>query len=117
MLARRIPLKPKPRYEVRFHPAFLDELADREDAEALLEEIAHDLSIPELRRGAITKVRESHGIALYRYKPRSDRATRILFSPHEQFRDVVMAIPRSSDYRASDLEAAIRRVAQRRRDP
>ena len=67
-VARRISLNPQPKYDVRFHPVFVDELADHPDAEALLEEIDHDLSISEkdLRKEAITKVREDHGVALFR---------------------------------------------------
>lgn len=113
MLAgRSIKLDPAPVYDVRFHPAFIDELADHPKADSLLDEIGHDLSIAEnhLRKGAITKIREQHGVALYRYKPSTDREIRILYAPQGRRRDVVMSIPRSSDYRKASLETAIRRV-------
>ncbi|MDQ1446965.1 MAG: hypothetical protein QOI20_3429 [Acidimicrobiaceae bacterium] len=112
MLARRIPLAPPPAYEVRFHAAFIDEIAAHPHAEALLEEIAHDLAISEkhLRRGAVTKVASKHGVDLWRFKPNTDHAIRILYSPQGNVREVVMAIPRSTDYRASDLDAAIGRI-------
>ncbi len=114
LTSRSINLDPDPVNEVRFHSAFVDEMDDHPLAEALLDEIQHDLAISplHLRRDAITKVKEKHGVSLYRYKPTTGRAIRILYAPHGNRRDVVMAIPRSSNYRKADLEAAIRRAAE-----
>lgn len=116
MLARTIRLKPGRLYTVIFHDSFLAEIATHPKGDELLVEIDRDLSISErdLRRNAITKVHEAHGVALYRYKPTTDRDIRILYSPRGRRRDVVMAIPRSTDYRRSDLDAAVRRALGRK---
>lgn len=112
MFARMIPLKRERIYTVLFDDGFLQEIARHPRADEILEELDRDLSISErhLPRDTVKKVYSKHGIDIWRHKGGADKDLRTLFSAHDRERLVVVAIPRKTDHRTSDLEAAARRV-------
>lgn len=112
MLARIIPLKPERIYNVIFEDTFNADVADHPRADDLIDETDSDLGILEryLPREKITKVHSDKGIDIWRYKPGTDKALRVLYWPDGKDRHVLMTIPRSTDYRRTDLDTAVHRA-------
>lgn len=95
---------------MRYAPEALPEFADRDDAEALMDEIEAVLSVdpfvPPGHRSEKVKGEEP----LRRYRPHADNDSRVFYAVEGREVWVLGVHPRKTAYRASNLRAAAVRL-------
>lgn len=114
MGARRRPLDPPRRFKVRFHPKFLDEVADAPYADRLLVELDEVLSRDPFRPSGRRARQLADVERLWRYRPHCAGRMRVLYRVERDLVFVTLLLPRRSEYRKALLRQAGRRAAERR---
>lgn len=98
------------RFRLRYAKAFLEEVAQRDDWETLLEELRSNLAVDPLDPpGRRTKALQGEK-PLRRYRPHIDNAVRILYALKGQEVWVLALHPRSTAYRQANLRTAHKRL-------
>lgn len=110
-LARERPLsRGERRYRVRYAPEAVPEFAERDDAEALMDEVEAVLGAdpfsPPGRRAEKVEGEEP----LRRYRPHADNDSRVFYAVEGHEVWVLGVHPRKTAYRAGNLRAAAHRL-------
>ena len=118
-LVKQRPLGPgPPRFRVRYAEEILPELADREDGEALMDELESVLAIDPVDPPGHRSEKIEGEAALRRYRPHVDNGCRIFYAIEGDEVWILAVHPRKTAYRTSNLKTARARLgrAARRTD-
>lgn len=109
-LAREFPLDPDPEYEVKYAREVVDEIADLEEPEALMDELEEELAVEPYRPrgGRGKKLQDAEG--LYRYRPHYDNDLRIFYGIEGEEVWILGLHPRKQAYRRQNIETAVARL-------
>ncbi len=110
LLVREIPLDPQdPEYDVRYAPEVIGEIAARDDAEELMDELEEVLSVtPYMPPGKRSKKIEGAS-GLRRYRPHIDNDTRVFYAVEDDEVWILGLHPRKKAYRRQNIETALTR--------
>lgn len=115
LLARQRPLSPRePKYQVRYAPEALPEFADRDDAEALMDEIETVLSADPFSPPGHRSEKVEGEDPLRRYRPHADNDVRVFYAVEGRDVWILGVHPRKVAYRSSNLRAAAGRLRRAR---
>ena len=114
-LVREIPLDPQdPEYEVRYAPEVISEIASRDDAEELMDELDEVLAITPFRPPGSRSKKLEGTDGLYRYRPHVDNDTRVFYAVEDDEVWILGLHPRRKAYRRQNIETALARFHRTR---
>lgn len=114
-LVREIPLGPQdPEYEVQYAPEVISEIAVRDDAEELMDELEEVLSVTPFRPPGKRSKKIEDTDNLRRYRPHVDNDSRVFYAVEGDEVWILGLHPRKKAYRRQNIETALARFHRAR---